>query len=353
MIELKRHIEILLLSNDCVIVPDFGGFMAHHVEARYDGDDYTFLPPLRTIGFNPQLKINDSLLVQSYVEAYDISYPEAQDRIAAEVAEIRQHLENAGKYELSDIGTLFLNEDGNLTFEPCEAGILTPEYYGLDGFEMKSLDLLYEEEESAAFKAQQNGRQEATVAEVRTLNVNTVFDTPAASSIEEEENTEYITIRKSLLHNIAAACIAIIAFFALSTPLGTPSAQKSQIDTGMLQRILVQETVKASEKVLQAATEEISPETARTEEAVAVQTEKEQPYYSIVLASRVTKRNAGLFVEQLHKQGLAEARVLVTAHNVKVIFGSYASREEARGELNRRQATTDTFADGWITKIDE
>lgn len=26
MIELARHIEILLLENDCVIIPDFGGF---------------------------------------------------------------------------------------------------------------------------------------------------------------------------------------------------------------------------------------------------------------------------------------------------------------------------------------
>ena len=137
--ELERHIEILLLSNDCVIVPDFGGFMAHHVDARYDGRDNMFLPPLRTVGFNPQLKMNDSLLAQSYVEAYDISYPEAIDRLANEVAEIRQRLENEGKYEINNIGTIYLNEDGNYTFEPCEAGILTPNYYGLGGFDMLPL----------------------------------------------------------------------------------------------------------------------------------------------------------------------------------------------------------------------
>ena len=62
VIELERHIEILLLSNDCVIVPGLGGFMTHHVEAHFDERDYMFLPPLRTLGFNPQLNINDSLL---------------------------------------------------------------------------------------------------------------------------------------------------------------------------------------------------------------------------------------------------------------------------------------------------
>ena len=96
VIELERHIEILLLSNDCVIVPDLGGFMAHHLEARYDDEECMFLPPQRTLGFNPQLKLNDSLLAQSYVEAYDISYPEAIRRIEAEVAEVRQYLDNAG-----------------------------------------------------------------------------------------------------------------------------------------------------------------------------------------------------------------------------------------------------------------
>ena len=65
MIELNRHIEILLLSNDCVIVPGLGGFMTHHADAWYDDGSRQFLPPLRTLGFNPQLKINESLLALS------------------------------------------------------------------------------------------------------------------------------------------------------------------------------------------------------------------------------------------------------------------------------------------------
>jgi len=117
MIELNRHIEILLLSNDCVIVPELGGFMAHHVDARYDEQEHLFLPPLRTLGFNPQLKMNDSLLVQSYIEAYDISYPEAYRRIQSEVAELRQHLETEGMFELNGIGVLSINAEGNLLFE--------------------------------------------------------------------------------------------------------------------------------------------------------------------------------------------------------------------------------------------
>ena len=69
--------------------------MTHNINARYEEQEHLFLPPLRTLGFNPQLNINDSLLVQSYIEAYDISYPEALQRIEDEVEELRQHLQNA------------------------------------------------------------------------------------------------------------------------------------------------------------------------------------------------------------------------------------------------------------------
>ena len=80
MIDLDRHIEILLLKSDCVIVPGLGGFVASHVAARYDAGDKMFIPPLRTLGFNPKLSVNDSLLVQSYSDAYDMSYPDALAR---------------------------------------------------------------------------------------------------------------------------------------------------------------------------------------------------------------------------------------------------------------------------------
>ena len=114
--------------------------MTHHVEAHYDEHDHMFIPPMRTLGFNPMLKMNDSLLVQSYVEAYDLSYPEALRRIESEVSELKQTLEVEGFYELCDIGILSRNEDGKLIFEPCEAGLLTPELYGLSSFEMPQLE---------------------------------------------------------------------------------------------------------------------------------------------------------------------------------------------------------------------
>ena len=65
MIELARHIEILLLENDCVIVPELGGFIAHYQPAHYEENEGVYVPPIRTVGFNSQLTMNDGLLVQA------------------------------------------------------------------------------------------------------------------------------------------------------------------------------------------------------------------------------------------------------------------------------------------------
>lgn len=366
MIEINRHIEILLLSNDCVIVPGFGGFMAHHVDARYDGRDNMFLPPLRTVGFNPQLTMNDSLLALSYVETYDISYPEALRRIEDEVVEIRQSLENEGKFEIENIGMLFLNEDGNISFEPCEAGILTPDFYGLGGFDMLPIAQIDNGE-------QQNGNQNVAMTvnlakdEQPVKNEAEAPAAPANNSVfiaeeeEEEEKAEFISIKKSWLRNMAAACIALIAFFTISTPLGSPTIEKSQIDTGMLTRIMPKEMtpVKSNELLLptdEPKLMETTP-TDKAEKTPAMAQDREiatptASYYSIVLASRVTKRNAASYVEHLQGKGFKEARVLITDNNVKVIYGNYRSESEAYNTLNRLH-TNEAFTDGWITKVKE
>lgn len=375
------------MSNDCVIVPGFGGFMAHHVDARYDGTDNMFLPPLRTVGFNPQLTMNDSLLVLSYVETYDMSYPEALRRIEDEVAEIRQTLENEGKYEVDNVGILSLNEDGNIEFEPHEAGILTPDFYGLGGFDMMPVAQLTAGEEANANKAATSktaaptteSKPNANLVEMPVKPMQKEKEKEAAvnNSVfinddeEEETSAEFISIRKSWLRNLAAACIAIIAFFTISTPLGAPTMQKSQIDTGMLNRIMpkeIDQMEKAKELVVngngtkQMETSDYAAQSAgnttqnagSTAQNANQDTELSLPstYYSIVLASRVTKHNAANYAERLQGKGFKQARVLITENNVKVIYGTYNSESEAHAALKNLR-NNEAFADGWITKVKE
>ena len=326
MIELERHIEILLLSNDCVIVPGFGGFMAHHVDARYDEQENLFLPPQRTIGFNPQLTLNDSLLAQSYIEAYDISYPEALRRIEDEVRELRQHIECNGSYELYDLGIIRLNEYGKYEFEPCEAGILTPELYGLSSFQTIPAAIDKPDKEVSPF--------------------DILMDS------DEKEEEQERTIKLSTLRNIAVACITIIAFFFISSPINNSdlNSNEARINTDMLLRIMPRcENIEKAQLKLDVENKD-SVEAVKNNMAESSDTISHSPYYTIVLCSRVTVKNANTYVEQLHRQGLMEARVTTQGNYTKVVLGRFLSEREASLEAIRIQKNTG-ISDCWVTKM--
>ena len=331
MIELDRHIEILLLSNDCVIVPGLGGFMAHHVDARFDEADGTFLPPLRTLGFNPRLTMNDSLLVQSYIEAFDISYPEALRRIEAEVEELRQHLESEDCYELNGLGTLRLNNDGNLEFEPCEAGILTPDFYGLSTFEL--MPLATEE-------------PKATDSNEETLDETELTEEPADSAI---------TIKMSWLRNAVAVAAAVLAFFMISTPISNNNATLDVQQSAFFK--LPQHHASQDDDALNPSTSATDSTTCQEESIKASEDIVEEtiatPTYTIVMASQVTQRNAEIFIAQLNKAEYTKARLQTSSKTnmLRVVYGTYNSQEEAIDSLRSLRKQSKQFSDAWVLEV--
>lgn len=345
VIGFERHIEILLLDNDCVIVPELGGFMAHPVEARYDSTDDVMLPPYRTLGFNPKLRLNDSLLAQSYIEAYDISYPEAMERIAGEVNELKQRLQNDGSYELNNLGTISLNADGKYVFNPNEAGILTPELYGLSSVEIAPL-----KEKSTV----------STTVEVKTRAVdpvNTIEAKPklvanesTTETIFSEESTEKATMH-TLIWNVVAVAAVVLAFFLISPPLGnnTPRGMvKSEINTDLLHKIMPKEVEKRTITKLQKAPASAKPITIKTEQQA--EKKKIETYFCLVLASHVTVKNAQSYVNEIKKAGFDKASVLENKGATKVIYGQYSSENEAYNALNSLHSNN-YFKSAWVLYV--
>ena len=312
--------------------------MTHHVEARYDADDQMFLPPLRTLGFNPQLTMNDSLLVQSYIEAYDISYPEALRRIESEVEELKQHIDAAGCYELNDIGELSLNEEGKYLFTPCEAGILTPELYGLSSFEMKPMAT------ALPVAEEKTETEEAAVPVLVPLTTD-----------EADDDDRALVIKMSWIRNTVAIAAAILAFFLMTTPVS--NSDSTQMNMGQLNNpLLVQKPHKPAVKPDTAI--RIAPDTTVAVKAVAevkkdtvvVQPETPKTGYYLVLASYVTKKNAQAFVDDLHKRGFSEAEIFIRNNVTRVVCGHFETMNAAFNRLNRVRDNKG-FEEAWVLKL--
>lgn len=198
MIELAKHIEVLLLENDCVIVPELGGFIAHNRPATWRTDSGEFFPPLRSIGFNPQLIMNDGLLVQSYMQAYNTDFPDATRKIEKTVETLKEELYQRGQIALQGIGTLYYNMKGGYGFEPEGKVFFTPSLYGLEPF---SLPLL---------------KEEVITPQVRPA---TIVPRPHAIPAQQTFRTRHFLPVRRWLQNAVAVAAAVILFFILSVPV--------------------------------------------------------------------------------------------------------------------------------------
>ena len=295
---------------------------------------------MRTLGFNPQLRMNDSILAQSYVEAYDISYPEALRRIEEEVDEMKQILEEEGCYTMNDLGTLTVNQEGNYEFEPCEAGILSPTLYGLGAFPFPKL----KDEKPVEQPAEQPTEQPAA---------HEVAIVPAVAA-----NEDTLHIKMSWVRNSIAIAAAVIAFFFMSTPI-----VNSDLDTRTMSRLqnnLIYKLMPKDSNVVPAEpvkdTIPATPVTQKVKEpqtAISQNKTADKPIadkrFCIVLASQVKKSNAENFVDQLHQQGYAEAKLYISNNIVRVICGEFETETEAYDQLNRLHKKSG-FEEAWVYK---
>lgn len=350
MIELARHLEVLLLSNDCVTVPDFGGFVAHYVPARIDEEEQVFLPPTRTVGFNPQLKMNDSLLVQSYVEANDISYPEALRRIEQEVDYVKRSIMYDGSYQLENIGVLTINDEGSYCFEPYESGLLTPTLYGLGSFDFKLL-------KSAPVAHPQPLDTKVESPEEITTEEPSLQATLIELTDNSEEEEHAIHIKMSWIRNSVAVAAAVILFFMMTTPVvnsNLGSQAMTTLKANLISKIIPKDTNMAPatpilpSEPLVSEKEEIKVK-AKQDSCCVKETLPAGPTYCIVLASQVKRDNAELFTEKMRAKGFKDTDLYIYNNVIRVVYGHFKSEADAYTELYKLR-DHEEFEEAWVYK---
>jgi hypothetical protein len=126
-----NSIKELLHRHDCVIVPNFGGFVCNREHTRIDQISHLITPPAKRIVFNQNLKTNDGLLAQTVSQALAISYSEALRSIDELVNQLRSHLEEIKQLDIDSFGSFRLNADANYVFLPDKLNTYLYASFGL------------------------------------------------------------------------------------------------------------------------------------------------------------------------------------------------------------------------------
>lgn len=370
MIDLARHIETLLVDNDCVIVPGIGGFITHYTSATWVEKDQFFLPPTRMTGFNSRLNVNDGLLVQSYMTANQVDFAKASELLEKDVDVLWRTLHTEGKAVLAGIGQLSLSMCNTLEFVPCTAQICTPAFYGLSTLNIRKLG------------------EKVSVAKPVPLN-------PLPMEVEKEEQRFRWHIDASIISNAVAVVAIIILCFALSIPV-----ENTEVIKGNYARLLPTDAFREMEKQSLAMTplavkeekvkktagkkeatvekeqtvnpvEDIKPvvkekavvttvasraipaktakkPVSRTMPAKASQTAVSRIYH-IIVASVGTEQDAQRMAQTLVTKGFTNAKAIIGDGKMRVCIDSYATEAEAYQALNRYRKN-ETYKNAWILK---
>ena len=395
MIELAQHIEALLLENDCVIVPGLGGFVGHYTPAVRLAEENRFLPPARVIGFNPSLKMNDGLLVQSYASVYGTSFSDATRRIEHQVCRLQNKLYEEGKVELANIGELRCSVYGALSFVPFDSKLTTPYLYGWQGFEMRELQAMPQQRTAAAgadrsvapiHRRRRNFRMQGAVirhamSAVAAVLLFFLLSTPIENTGMMEEN--YARLMPSELFSQMGHPSLVVTPVGLDVPAVAQQQPKKKVTVPVAVKEVkvkaaatakampTEKTAKAvpAEKTVKAASAEkaakdikavLAEKTAKAvpaekagQTAKVIPAEKLVPAakaakpYHIIVASVGSEQDAHRMAEQLKQKGFSKACAVIGNGKMRVSIQACSSEAEAYKALKEIRAM-EAYQSAWV-----
>lgn len=128
--KLIDYLPDLITHFDCVIIPEFGGFVTENASASIQSGNIQ--PPKKTILFNPLLNHNDGLLANYIAKKENISYVDALASIKEEVDIWKEQLENGSNIKIPKLGSFYLLND-HLIFKADADETFLIESFGLSG----------------------------------------------------------------------------------------------------------------------------------------------------------------------------------------------------------------------------
>jgi len=215
MMTVETLIGDLLLQHNCVVVPNFGGFVAQRISAQLDFEKGVMLPARKSVLFNRSLVNNDGLLITALAQQNELSYPQSTSEVDHTVANWQQQLQDGQRISIDRVGILYMDSERNLCFEQDRFFNLLLESYGLSAVHFIAA------EDVAATETLSKTKE---LADQLTVENETVADhsVPVVHLVEE---TRIVPIGRSrakkAMRYVAAACLLPVVFYSVWIPMKT------------------------------------------------------------------------------------------------------------------------------------
>lgn len=361
MLRIVSHIERLLLTHDCVIIPRMGGFVLQDGPAVFADGQSRLLPAHKEIVFNSTLQHNDGLLPESYMKAYGVDYAQASLMVDDDIREWEQALSHR-PLRFGGLGAFRLSDDGGLVFESDGGGVFRAASYGLADLELVPWSAL----------------QQAVAA-------------GGESPVGRSKDVVYIPVSKRFLRTAVASAAAVTLFLLISTPVkdvDSDAYTASFVPTTVVKSPVlpaaapeaVAEIDASQDFYAEAASGEARPATRSGGSAIGngpaggsdvpeaepgsevkaaplrpavvkpvavAPVRSSQKWYHVIIGSFPTRKQADVFLGRVDKAQFAGSGIVERDGKVRIYAGKFSSRSEAEAFLEqvRKQAV---YKDAWL-----
>ena len=338
MQRLFTHIERLLMTNDCVIIPEFGGFVLHPCPAVYQPEEHRFCPPRESIVFNPTLKHYDRLIPESYIQMYGMSFEDAHLTMRKDIEELFHVLAKEGSVGFEKIGVLRKDSDGKLFFEvKRNSSFVGLKPYGLYPFHLPPAPY---------------DTQKVKAETTQTVKLEA-----------KHKRVAYLPVNRVLLRVTGVSAAAVALFLFVSMPvndMGSSSHSASMIPSTIIsgsvyasdtQNDTIQEPGLEADVIEHTAVSEAPPPpppvvkeslpTVKTVEAA-----QQKNYYAII-GSFTSETQANRYIQQINMPELSNIGIVINEERVRVYADKFDKRDDAQNYILRLRAN-EKLKDTWL-----
>jgi cell division septation protein DedD len=324
-VEISKYIKDLLQDNDCVVIPDLGGFVIISKSAKISDTKSSFSPPSKELIFDSKLEKDDGLLRKYIAETAKMSEQQAKNEINNFVTQAKDKLQKGEKVSFDEIGSLQLDANKNIRFK-----VDADSHFLMDTFGLME------------FKSQ-------PVPEISTTNQDTE---------EDQGNDKSGTI---VILGVAAAVIIFLVIFAYTKGYFDFITGKQTADS--------EEVIYQPDEEIEADKENDSPELddpddiliieddttgsgeppTSTEESTTESTPNSGTTYYIIAGSFTNLENAKVRKAALDNAGYSATILEKENGYYRISIASFGSEQQAKNkldELNQNNAIKDM----WIHK---
>ena len=361
-------------DNDCVILPGFGGFIAHAVPAYYVSEEHLYYPPSRSISFNTSITMNDGLLAQRYMRSYNVDYAQAVYLIDVAIEKLRDTLDEEGSVTIPRIGTIKQDIHQTVQFVAEPAGISSPLHFGLGTFAISTLAQLQ------VLPGTEVPKKEAIITQTaRTIDLHIqkralrqIVSTAAifllllmaALPVGDFKPTDIASLQLTNIVSDPMACVPTdFEVVAIEEAQDEQEAIEiiesgTDIKNTIVPTIEVAEesiiektdTVVASGIIVEALAETITNTPVATTEPEILQPTANTKTYHIIVASLPSKRGADEVIDGYVAKGYQQASLVERDNRVRISLMQFADKDEANNYLKTLREN-DAFNNAWILPV--